>query len=112
MSDVHLGTPGSQAYYPLDFLRVHDAEGLYLVDDILDCSSISTGRCAADDGERRAAGGRGVAEKATAPAVSFSQELFRFSTLLPEDLMLRLAGGFVSIPWFESSKLFKKKWWA
>jgi UDP-2,3-diacylglucosamine pyrophosphatase LpxH len=36
ISDVHLGTPGCQAYYLLDFLRTHTASTLYLVGDILD----------------------------------------------------------------------------
>jgi UDP-2,3-diacylglucosamine pyrophosphatase LpxH len=36
ISDVHLGTRGSQAERLLDFLRVHDAETIYLVGDIID----------------------------------------------------------------------------
>jgi UDP-2,3-diacylglucosamine pyrophosphatase LpxH len=36
ISDIHLGTPGCQALYLLDFLRTHKAETLYLVGDILD----------------------------------------------------------------------------
>lgn len=36
LSDIHLGTPGCRADYLLDFLRVHSAETLYLVGDILD----------------------------------------------------------------------------
>jgi len=36
ISDIHLGTPGCQAYYLLDFLRAHKANTLYLVGDILD----------------------------------------------------------------------------
>src|SRR5262245_49150119 len=36
LSDIHLGTPGCQAYYLLDFLRSHKADTLYLVGDILD----------------------------------------------------------------------------
>ena len=36
ISDIHLGTPGCQAYYLLDFLRTHRADTLYLVGDILD----------------------------------------------------------------------------
>lgn len=36
ISDIHLGTPGCQAYYLLDFLRTHKATTLYLVGDILD----------------------------------------------------------------------------
>ena len=36
ISDVHLGTPGCQANYLLDFLRTHESDTLYLVGDILD----------------------------------------------------------------------------
>jgi UDP-2,3-diacylglucosamine pyrophosphatase LpxH len=36
LSDIHLGSPGCQALYLLDFLRVHRADTLYLVGDILD----------------------------------------------------------------------------
>ena len=36
ISDVHLGTRGSQAEQLLDFLRSHDAETIYLVGDIVD----------------------------------------------------------------------------
>lgn len=36
ISDLHLGTPGCQAQYVLDFLRVHECETLFLVGDILD----------------------------------------------------------------------------
>jgi len=36
LSDVHLGTKGCQAELFLDFLRVHDAETIYLVGDIID----------------------------------------------------------------------------
>lgn len=36
LSDIHLGTRGCQADLLLDFLRVHDAESLYLVGDIVD----------------------------------------------------------------------------
>lgn len=36
LSDIHLGSPGCQALYLLDFLRTHRAETLYLVGDILD----------------------------------------------------------------------------
>ena len=36
ISDVHLGARGSQADRLLDFLRVHDAETIYLVGDIVD----------------------------------------------------------------------------
>lgn len=36
LSDVHLGTRGCQAELLLDFLKVHDAETIYLVGDIVD----------------------------------------------------------------------------
>ena len=36
LSDVHLGTRGCQAELLLDFLRLHDAETIYLVGDIVD----------------------------------------------------------------------------
>jgi UDP-2,3-diacylglucosamine pyrophosphatase LpxH len=36
ISDVHLGTRGCQADKLLDFLRVHDADTIYLVGDIVD----------------------------------------------------------------------------
>jgi len=36
ISDVHLGTPGCQAAYLLDFLRHNDADTIYLVGDIID----------------------------------------------------------------------------
>ncbi len=36
ISDVHLGTRGSQADRLLDFLRLHDADTIYLVGDIFD----------------------------------------------------------------------------
>jgi UDP-2,3-diacylglucosamine pyrophosphatase LpxH len=36
VSDVHLGTPGSQAAFLTDFLKSHDCEQLYLVGDIID----------------------------------------------------------------------------
>ncbi len=36
ISDVHLGTPGCQADYLLDFLTHHDAERIFLVGDIID----------------------------------------------------------------------------
>ena len=36
ISDVHLGARGSQADRLLDFLRIHDAETIYLVGDIVD----------------------------------------------------------------------------
>lgn len=36
LSDIHLGTRGCQADLLLDFLRLHDAETVYLVGDIVD----------------------------------------------------------------------------
>jgi UDP-2,3-diacylglucosamine pyrophosphatase LpxH len=36
ISDLHLGTPGCQAAYLLDFLKHHESETLYLVGDIID----------------------------------------------------------------------------
>jgi UDP-2,3-diacylglucosamine pyrophosphatase LpxH len=36
LSDIHLGSPGCQASYLLEFLRVHRCDTLYLVGDILD----------------------------------------------------------------------------
>ncbi len=36
ISDIHLGTPGCQAEYLLDFLRNNESEQLYLVGDIID----------------------------------------------------------------------------
>jgi UDP-2,3-diacylglucosamine pyrophosphatase LpxH len=36
LSDIHLGSPGCQALYLLEFLRVHRTDTLYLVGDILD----------------------------------------------------------------------------
>jgi UDP-2,3-diacylglucosamine pyrophosphatase LpxH len=36
LSDVHLGTRGCQARRLLDFLRLHDADTIYLVGDIVD----------------------------------------------------------------------------
>lgn len=36
LSDIHLRTPGCQAYYLLDVLRTHRADTLYLAGDILD----------------------------------------------------------------------------
>ncbi|MEL6818428.1 MAG: UDP-2,3-diacylglucosamine diphosphatase [Pseudomonadota bacterium] len=36
VSDIHLGTRGSQAELLLDFLKEHDAEKIYLVGDIFD----------------------------------------------------------------------------
>ena len=36
ISDIHLGTPGCQAGYLLDFLRYNESDHLYLVGDIID----------------------------------------------------------------------------
>ncbi len=36
ISDLHLGTKFSQADKLLDFIKVHEAENLYLVGDIID----------------------------------------------------------------------------
>ena len=36
ISDIHLGTPGCQALYLLDFLKHNESDTLYLVGDILD----------------------------------------------------------------------------
>ena len=36
ISDIHLGTPGCQAKYLLDFLRHNESDTLYLVGDIID----------------------------------------------------------------------------
>jgi UDP-2,3-diacylglucosamine pyrophosphatase LpxH len=36
ISDIHLGTPGCQANYLLDFLKHNESDTLYLVGDILD----------------------------------------------------------------------------
>jgi len=36
ISDIHLGTPGCQAEYLLDFLRHNESDHLYLVGDIID----------------------------------------------------------------------------
>ena len=36
ISDIHLGTPGCQAGYLLDFLRLNESDHLYLVGDIID----------------------------------------------------------------------------
>ena len=44
--------------------------------------------------------------------VPFLRELFHFSMLHPNDIVICLAGGFVSILWFEGLKVFKKKWFA
>jgi Ca2+-transporting ATPase len=44
--------------------------------------------------------------------VPFLRNLFHFSTLHPDDIAICLAGGFVSILWFEWLKVFKQKWLA
>ncbi len=36
ISDIHLGTPGCQAHYLLDFLKHNESDTLYLVGDIID----------------------------------------------------------------------------
>ena len=36
ISDIHLGTPGCQANYLLDFLKHNEADTFYLVGDIID----------------------------------------------------------------------------
>ena len=41
--------------------------------------------------------------------VPFLRELFHFSILHPNDIAICLAGGFVSVLWFEGLKVFKKK---
>ena len=43
MSDLHLGTRGCQAELMLDFLRVHDADTIYLVGDIVDGWRLKSG---------------------------------------------------------------------
>ena len=43
ISDVHLGTRGCQAERLLDFLRLHDAETIYLVGDIVDGWQLKSG---------------------------------------------------------------------
>ncbi len=43
LSDVHLGTRGCQAGMLLDFLRVYDAETIYLVGDIVDAWQLKSG---------------------------------------------------------------------
>src|ERR1700744_4366774 len=43
ISDVHLGARGSQADKLLDFLRVHDADTIYLVGDIVDGWALKSG---------------------------------------------------------------------
>ena len=42
ISDVHLGARGSQADRLLDFLRIHDADTIYLVGDIVDGWALSS----------------------------------------------------------------------
>ena len=44
--------------------------------------------------------------------VPFLRDLFHFSTLHPDDIAICLAGGFVSILWFECLKVFKQDWLA
>lgn len=44
--------------------------------------------------------------------VPFLRHLFHFSTLHADDLAICLAGGVLSVLWFEGLKVFKKKWWA
>jgi hypothetical protein len=44
--------------------------------------------------------------------VPFLRDIFHFSTLHFNDLALCLAGGVLSVLWFEALKMFKKKWWA
>ena len=43
LSDVHLGTRGCQAARILDFLRLHDADVIYLVGDIVDGWQLKAG---------------------------------------------------------------------
>src|ERR1043165_1292114 len=43
ISDVHLGTRGCQADRLLDFLRVYDADTIYLVGDIVDGWALKSG---------------------------------------------------------------------
>ncbi len=43
LSDLHLGTKGCQAARVLDFLRVHDADVIYLVGDIVDGWQLKAG---------------------------------------------------------------------
>lgn len=44
--------------------------------------------------------------------VPFLRDIFHFSALHPNDLALCLAGGLLSILWFESLKLLRQKWCA
>jgi Ca2+-transporting ATPase len=41
--------------------------------------------------------------------VPFLQKLFHFSTLHVNDLAICLAGGFVSVIWFEGLKMLRQK---
>ncbi|MEA2939255.1 MAG: hypothetical protein QOC56_2759 [Alphaproteobacteria bacterium] len=43
ISDVHLGARGCQAERLLDFLRVHDADLMFLVGDMIDGWQLRTG---------------------------------------------------------------------
>ncbi len=43
ISDIHLGTRGAQADQLLDFLRLHDADTIYLVGDIVDGWALKSG---------------------------------------------------------------------
>ena len=43
LSDLHLGTRGCQSELLLNFLRLHDAEVIYLVGDIVDCWRLKKG---------------------------------------------------------------------
>ena len=43
ISDVHLGTPGCQAEYLVDFLKHNHCDTLYLVGDIIDGWKLSGG---------------------------------------------------------------------
>lgn len=44
--------------------------------------------------------------------VPFLRDLFHFSTLHPGDIAICLAGGLLSILWFEGLKIFRQKWHA
>lgn len=43
ISDVHLGTKGCQAELLLDFLRLNDADAIFLVGDIVDAWRLKQG---------------------------------------------------------------------
>ena len=43
LSDLHLGTKGCQAEKLLEFLRIHDADLIYLVGDIVDGWQLKSG---------------------------------------------------------------------